>query len=272
MQRDRVQLQLPWRRTTVEGVAKGMDQTSREAGTSAGNGATDSIALCLSGGGLRATFFHLGVIVALRELGRLRDVREIFAVSGGSILAAHLLVNWSRYTGSDAEFGAAIDDMRAVADRDIRGRILRRWLLSTALLLPRLMGLDRSRLLSREYAAIFGRESLRHHARKHPSPPDIYLLSTIFNTGELCSFSQFDFAFESANETRRIDGDIVPPLLRTRRVERLPTALPADQADSGAPRDDIGGVPLRDGADGRRRLRQTGIGIAPFLWTVGGLG
>lgn len=114
-----------------------MDQVRREAGTYAKDGATGPIALCLSGGGLHAAIFHPGVIVALREQGRLGDVRENFAVSGGSILAAHLLVNWSRYLGSDAEFRAADDDMRTIADRDIRGRILRPWLLSTALLLPR---------------------------------------------------------------------------------------------------------------------------------------
>src|SRR5262245_41108238 len=48
------------------------------------------IALCLSGGGYRAAIFHLGALRRLNELGILSHVDTISAVSGGSILAAHL--------------------------------------------------------------------------------------------------------------------------------------------------------------------------------------
>ena len=65
------------------------------------------LGLCLSGGGLRATFFHLGAVHALRDLGLLQRVTQIASVSGGSILAAHLVLNWDRYTGSDEAFIAA---------------------------------------------------------------------------------------------------------------------------------------------------------------------
>ncbi len=46
------------------------------------------IALCLSGGGFRASLFHLGVLRRLHECGLLKDVRVISAVSGGAITAA----------------------------------------------------------------------------------------------------------------------------------------------------------------------------------------
>ncbi len=46
------------------------------------------IGLALSGGGFRASIFHLGVIRRLEELRIMPDVNVISAVSGGSILAA----------------------------------------------------------------------------------------------------------------------------------------------------------------------------------------
>jgi NTE family protein len=46
--------------------------------------------LCLSGGGFRATLFHLGAVRRLNELGVLHQFDEISSVSGGSILAAQL--------------------------------------------------------------------------------------------------------------------------------------------------------------------------------------
>src|ERR1700687_328300 len=45
------------------------------------------IALCLSGGGFRASLFHLGCLRRLRELGILDQVRTISSVSGGSIVS-----------------------------------------------------------------------------------------------------------------------------------------------------------------------------------------
>lgn len=44
------------------------------------------IALALSGGGIRAMAFHLGVLRVMAERGALEDVRRISTVSGGSLL------------------------------------------------------------------------------------------------------------------------------------------------------------------------------------------
>jgi NTE family protein len=52
------------------------------------------IVLCLSGGGYRATLFHLGAILRLNELGLLPQLDRISSVSGGSITAAILAVGW----------------------------------------------------------------------------------------------------------------------------------------------------------------------------------
>jgi predicted acylesterase/phospholipase RssA len=45
--------------------------------------------LALSGGGFRASFFHIGVLARLAELDLLRHVEVLSCVSGGSIVGAH---------------------------------------------------------------------------------------------------------------------------------------------------------------------------------------
>jgi len=56
------------------------------------------IGLALSGGGFRATAFHLGVFRKLREMGILWKLDLLTCVSGGSIAGAYLAANW----GDDA--------------------------------------------------------------------------------------------------------------------------------------------------------------------------
>jgi NTE family protein len=50
--------------------------------------------LALSGGGFRATLFHLGGLWRLNELGWLRRLAEVTSVSGGSITAGYLGFRW----------------------------------------------------------------------------------------------------------------------------------------------------------------------------------
>src|ERR1700694_1518754 len=52
------------------------------------------IALCLSGGGYRAMVFHLGPIISLNEVGLLKKLSRISSVSGGSITAGRLGLEW----------------------------------------------------------------------------------------------------------------------------------------------------------------------------------
>jgi NTE family protein len=53
------------------------------------------IALCLSGGGYRAMMFHAGCLWRLNELGMLASIDRISSVSGGSITAGVLGMNWA---------------------------------------------------------------------------------------------------------------------------------------------------------------------------------
>jgi NTE family protein len=54
------------------------------------------IALCLSGGGYRAMLFHAGALWRLNELAFLPKLKRISSVSGGSITAGVLAVNWGK--------------------------------------------------------------------------------------------------------------------------------------------------------------------------------
>src|SRR5438132_10231799 len=82
------------------------------------------IGLALSGGGFRATLYHLGLVRFLRDAHILPSVTHITAVSGGSILAAHLALNWDRYNGSANDFEAAAAELLAFVRLDVRNRIV----------------------------------------------------------------------------------------------------------------------------------------------------
>src|SRR5215468_4700751 len=85
------------------------------------------IGLALSGGGFRATLYHLGLVRFLRDAGILPQVTHITSVSGGSIFAAHLVLNWSRYNGSANDFDSAAAEFLRFIRMDVRNRIMRRY-------------------------------------------------------------------------------------------------------------------------------------------------
>ena len=97
------------------------------------------IGLALSGGGFRASIFHLGVIRRLEELGIMKYVHTISAVSGDSIIAACYVVEMEKRLrqhrrelaecrtdrsleqvgteGSPLEFGIAHRDLQLIGTR-----------------------------------------------------------------------------------------------------------------------------------------------------------
>ena len=95
--------------------------------------------LALSGGGFRATLFHLGVIRYLRSEDLLGQVKVICSVSGGSVLAAHLILNWDRWKGLDHAYDEAEEEIRNFVTFGLRERIVRR--------LPFLIFFDRACML-----------------------------------------------------------------------------------------------------------------------------
>jgi predicted acylesterase/phospholipase RssA len=151
------------------------------------------IGLALSGGGFRATLYHLGLVRFLHDAGILPQVTHITSVSGGSIFAAHLVLNWGRYNGSDSEFDAAAAELLAFVRLDVRNRILRRYPLCIALRGPRrLIGLSnrkltRTGLLEHHYERfLLGDTSLF----QLPESPQLHILATNLSEGCLCSFNR----------------------------------------------------------------------------------
>lgn len=168
-----------------------------------------TLAICLSGGGLRATLFHLGVIRALRrcEMNGQRaidSVAEIYSVSGGSILAAHMILHWDRYAGRDeAGFAEAEAQILTFVQRNIRDRVLRRAALTALPLMlwrqvTRRPFSGRAYWLRREYDALLDKATIGDTVR--PAGPTLHILSTSFRTGQLCSFSGSNFEIERRDD------------------------------------------------------------------------
>lgn len=113
----------------------------------------------------------------------MQRIREIYSVSGGSILAAHLIQHWPSYCGDETAFAEQEKKVRDFARRNVRDRVLRRWVASLSIA-------SRTPLLQAEYRSLLGRGTLAEcYADAGPRPPRLHILATSFKTGELCSFS-----------------------------------------------------------------------------------
>ncbi len=155
------------------------------------NASNKRIGLALSGGGFRACIYHLGLIRFLRDAGILSQVTHVTSVSGGSVLAAHLLLNWDRYNGSGKEFDAAAQEVLSFVQLDVRNRVVRRFPLALPMLWAgKLIGrpnrmLTRTGLLEYHYQRyLYGDTSLF----ELPKAPQLHILSTNLSEGTLCSF------------------------------------------------------------------------------------
>lgn len=84
------------------------------------NTKSEKLGLALSGGGFRATLFHLGVVRALAETGLLARVTHITSVSGGSFLAAHLVLHWKEFEAAAREFEKALAEPPETAKETAR--------------------------------------------------------------------------------------------------------------------------------------------------------
>lgn len=149
------------------------------------------IGIALSGGGFRASLYHLGLVRFLRDAGVLSQVSHITSVSGGSIFGAHLVLNWDRYNGSPEEFDAVASEFLAFVQLDVRNRIFRRFPLTSLLRWPfRLLGksrrkLTRTGLLESHYENhLYGDVSLF----ELPKSPQLHILATNLTEGCLSSF------------------------------------------------------------------------------------
>src|SRR5206468_3283371 len=127
-------------------------------------------------------------------------IKHIFSVSGGSILAAHLVLNWERYTASEEDtFRTCARELIDFAQSDLRGRILRRWLLLWWLY----PFFDRTRQLSRHYDALYNGALLDSLAAERR--PALHIMATNMVSGEA-------WFFERRGIVRIADDRVLAPI------------------------------------------------------------
>ena len=75
------------------------------------------VGLALSGGGFRASLFHIGVLARLAELDMLRHVEVLSCVSGGSIIGAHYYLEVRKLLEDKADLDITREDYIEIVKR-----------------------------------------------------------------------------------------------------------------------------------------------------------
>ncbi len=195
------------------------------------------VGLALSGGGFRASIFHLGVIRRLEELGILQDIDIISAVSGGSIIAAYYICEMERHLRElppekQHDTAARVQIFEKIAgkflsavDHNLRTRALiftpfyHPWLFIKTLLLKPFRAGARSELIQAEYDRWFYEgDTLDQLPSVTPDQaavdtrvlygPKLILNTTSLLTGERVGFSREPVS--AMNEMSRVNKNVLP--------------------------------------------------------------
>ena len=207
--------------------------------------------LCLSGGGFRATLFHMGALRRLNELGVISTLDTVSSVSGGSITAAALATALA--AGAPLDWDArVVAPLRAFTSRDRR----------TAAVFARLLPWNwfRSdtgvRVLERSYAAQL--TPLRLAAL--PARPNFVLCATDMQFGVNWTFERGrigDFQTGYAQPPAEWPLALVvacsscfPPIFNPRKLRLDPARFAGGKYAAGRVRDRlVRGMRLTDGGD-----------------------
>lgn len=230
-----------------------------------------NLGLALSGGGFRATLYHLGVIRFLRDAGALQHVTDIASVSGGSILAAHLALNWERYNGDDANFAAAASEIVKFVQFDLRNHIVRRLPLQVPFrLLAKLHFVDGRRFTPNALLEGYYQKHLYGDRCLHelPEQPMLHMLATNVSTGALAAFNrQGLFIQQRDNDGSRPVAHVPGQLASISRVVGASSAFPGFFPPVEITSADLG---VRDGQFPTEFFTDGGVydnlGLRAFLW------
>ena len=150
--------------------------------------------LALSGGGFQATLFQLGGLRYLHSIGWLKNVTEIYSVSGGSVLAGFLATRWKELLEEGSGFDAITKPLVDKIQSNVRNRVIwKNWFFFW--LIP--FGWRVTDHLQTEYKTLFGgNHSLRQlkerfekeKAKESDFFPEFHILSCDLKTSRLCSF------------------------------------------------------------------------------------
>ncbi len=197
------------------------------------------IGLALSGGGFRAALFHLGVIRRLEELGVMKYVQTISAVSGGAIIAAYYATEMEkrlRGRANDLCGHESIDAVRLAIfeeittcffrglDHNMRSRALVFMPFYHPILFIRAVlgrNYSRSDIMQREYDKWFYRKATLDHLPSvtwssskdtcdpHPrTGPKVILNTTSLLDGERRSFAREPVV--GLRELHRVNRNVIP--------------------------------------------------------------
>jgi len=182
------------------------------------------IALALSGGGFRATLFHLGALWRLNELGYLTKLDRITSVSGGSIVNGILATGWKDLDFGNGAIARNFEEIIATKVRrfcnrriDIPFGLLGFLTWPTIILAPLRMNLTPGELLAWVYDRTLFKGARLKNLPKDDEGPRFIFYATNYQTGVGVRFS------------RPYTGDWRLGLLRNQDI-KIATAVAASSA------------------------------------------
>lgn len=164
------------------------------------DGQQHRVGLALSGGGFRASIFHMGVLKRLDELGILSKVDVVSSVSGGSIVGAYYVLRMGRGDSlSEIEADFATSLKANVRLRGLSGAMLFHPIRFLGSLLP---GHSRTDTTAAELdRLLFDGATLQ----SLPDYPKLIINATSLNTGQVWKFSKesmYDYRYGTIRNPR----------------------------------------------------------------------
>lgn len=140
-----------------------------------------ALAVALSGGGYRAMLFHVGSLRRLNELGLLRVVSRFSSVSGGSVAAAVVALNWDKLDFDENGVGRSFHRVEAAVLH-----LARRTIDMASAVGSFLPGVSAAQLIARRYRCVLGNATLQDL----PDVPRFTFNTTNFSTGVLVRWAK----------------------------------------------------------------------------------
>jgi NTE family protein len=191
------------------------------------------VALCLSGGGYRAMVFHIGAIWRLNELRYLSKLDRVSSVSGGSITAGVLGLNWHLLEFDPDGYATNLDEQFVQPLRKLASKTIDLSAVLLGILLP---GTISDRVAGAYRKHVFGHATLQNL----PDRPRFVINSTSMQTGSLWRFSKPYMADYQVGMVRNPDVELAlavaassafPPILSPARLHIDPASF--DPAERG---------------------------------------
>ncbi len=229
------------------------------------------LGLALSGGGFRATLYHLGILRFLKDAGQLQHVTDIASVSGGSILAAHLVLNWDCYTGDDERFDEAVAEVVRFVQFDVRNHIVRRMPLQYPL---RML----AKLTRRPIRNLTPNAILEHYYKERlygdrclyelPEQPSLHILATRVSNGKLSVFNRSGLYVQQRTNGGEVRFEHIPAKIASiSRIVGASSAFPGFFPPVEVTAADLG---VREGEFSTEYFTDGGVfdnlGIRAFHW------